>query len=112
MIVLGLLLLIVVAIVSVTMVARGRESVRVDLDSLGTFETDAATVFLLGATTVLVGVLGVAILLAGVRAGRRRRAKVRDLQQRARRGDEIREREASRSDGDSDIRADPAPRDP
>lgn len=88
MVVLGLLILIAVAAVVVVMLMRGDDEVRIDLDSLGAYRTDASVVFIVGAVTVLVGVLGFTILLAGLKRARRRRAEVRELKDRARRVDE------------------------
>jgi hypothetical protein len=81
---LGLLILIAVTAVGVVMVLRGEDSVRIDVEPLGTYRTDASVVFIVGVLTVLVGVLGVAILLAGLKRARRQRAELRALKDRAR----------------------------
>jgi hypothetical protein len=82
-IVLGLLILILAAIVVVTMIARGTESTEVDLDAF-TIRTDASVIFLAGAATLLLAVLGLVVLMAGLKRARRRRGEMRELRDRAR----------------------------
>jgi hypothetical protein len=84
---LGLLILIAVTAVVVVMVLRGDDSVRIDVEPLGTYRTDASVVFIVGALTVLVGVLGFTVLFAGLKRARRRRAELRALKDRARQTD-------------------------
>jgi hypothetical protein len=116
-VVLGLLILIAVAAVVVVMLLRGDDEVRIDLDSLGTYRTDASVVFIVGALTVLIGVLGFAVLLAGLKRARRRRAEVRELKDRARRAEEgtgghvSSGAGADRHDGGPDEHFDSTPRD-
>jgi hypothetical protein len=84
---LGLLILIAVTAVVVVMVLRGEDSVRIDVEPLGTYHTNTGIVFMIGVLTVLVGVLGVAILFAGLKRARRKRAELRALKDRARQAD-------------------------
>ena len=98
MVVLGLLILIAVSAVVVVMLLRGEDSVRIDLDALGTYRTEASVVFLVGALTLLVGVLGVTILIAGLKRGRRRRSEMRELKDRASRADVDRSHGSASSD--------------
>ena len=88
MVVLGLLILILTAAIVTIMVMRGGDSVTIDLDSLGSYDTSASVVYLIGVLTVLVGVLGLAIVFSGVQRSRRRRGEMRDLRRRARRADD------------------------
>jgi hypothetical protein len=85
---LGLLILTAVTAVVVVMVLRGEDPVSIELDPIGTYRTDAAVVFLIGVVTVLVGIIGVAVLLAGLKRSRRRRVEMRNLKERARRAED------------------------
>ena len=99
MIVLGLLLLVAVAVVSVAAIARGGDNVTIDL---GSFEirTDAAGMFLAGAVALLLAVIGLWLMSRGLKRSRRRRQEIHELRTRAARN------EAAHRDGDADTDAD------
>lgn len=92
MIVLGLLLLIVVVVVAVVAIARGGDPVSFKIGSL-TFETDGTGMFLAGAGTLLLAVLGLWLLRRGLARSRERRHEVRELRDRAARNEEAARRE-------------------
>jgi uncharacterized protein HemY len=114
MVVVGVLILLVVAIVSVAAIAGGTQPVQVNAHWF-TIRTDVAVVYISGAVALLLAVFGFWILLAGTRRARRRRLELRDLRGRAERGEH---RPAERSapaatsePGDADTYFDSAPRD-
>ena len=78
MAVLGVIILIVVAVIAVTVVSQGGDSVSLDLPGFN-IDTTAAGVFGVGAGCTLLGLLGVALLIGGARRGRRRRQEVKEL---------------------------------
>jgi len=87
MIILGLLILLVVAVVVIATVARGDDPTSIDLEWF-VLRSNVTGVFIAGAVTLLIGVLGVMVLLAGLRRSRRRRNEIKALRDRASRGDE------------------------
>ncbi len=82
MIILGLLILLVVAVVVIATLARGDDPTTIDLEWF-VLRSNVSGVFIAGATTLLIGVLGVMVLLAGLRHSRRRRAEIKTLRDRA-----------------------------
>jgi hypothetical protein len=80
--VLGVLILLVFAVIVIATIARGDDPTQIDL---GWFilRSNVAGVFLAGALTLLLGVIGLLVLLSGLRRSRRRRADIRDLRDRA-----------------------------
>lgn len=78
MAVLGVIILIVVAVVSVTVVSTGGDPVALELPGFD-IDTTAAGVFGVGAGSLLLGVLGVVLMLGGARRGQRRRKEVKRL---------------------------------
>ncbi len=87
MIVLGLLVLLAVAAIAVIAIARGGDPVSFKLGSL-TFNTDGAGMFLAGAGTLLVAVVGFWLLRKGMHRSRQRRQEMKELRDRAARNEE------------------------
>lgn len=127
MIILGLLLLLVVAVIVIATVARGDDPTAIDLEWF-VLRSNVTGVFIAGALTLLVGVLGVMLVLAGLRHRRRRRAEIKALRDRASHSEETARRATSseanparangpaptapeRQGGDADDSFDRAPRD-
>ena len=92
MIVLGLLVLVAVLAVAVVAVARGGDPVTFKVGSLS-FETDGTGMFLAGAGTLLLTVVGVWLLTRGLARSRHRRQEMRELRDRASRNEEAARRE-------------------
>jgi hypothetical protein len=86
MIILGLLVLLVVVVVSVVAIARGGDPVTFKVGSLS-FDTDGTGMFLAGAGTLLLLVVGLWLLTKGLARSRRRRQEMRELRDRAARSD-------------------------
>ncbi len=82
MVILGVLILLVCAVIVVATLARGDQPTSIDLEW---FEIDSsvAGVFLSGALTLLLGVVGILVLVAGLQRSRRRRANIKELKARA-----------------------------
>jgi len=78
MAVLGVIILIVVAVIAVTVVSQGGDSVSLNLPGFN-IDTTAAGVFGVGAGSTLLALLGVALPIGGARRGRRRRQEVKEL---------------------------------
>ncbi len=78
MAVLGVILLIVVAVVAVTVISQGGDPVMLELPGFS-IDTTAAGVFGVGAGSSALGLLGLILLLGGVRRGTKRRKEVRQL---------------------------------
>ncbi|MEJ7773347.1 MAG: hypothetical protein WKF72_00950 [Nocardioidaceae bacterium] len=134
MVILGVLILLVFAGIVIATVARGDDPTLIDLDWF-VLRSTVAGVFLAGALTLLLALVGVLVLLAGLRRSRRRRADIKDLRDRAAANaaaaEQVRALEAERSGassgehassrrrapdgrrepGGSDESFDPAPRD-
>jgi ABC-type nickel/cobalt efflux system permease component RcnA len=94
MIVLGRLFLVVVAAVTVVAVARGGDPVSFKVGSLS-FETDGTGMFLAGAASLLLAVVGLWLLRRGMARSRQRRQEMRELRDRASRNEEAARRERS-----------------
>ena len=96
MVVLGVLILLTFAVIVVATVARGDEPTTIDLEW---FEIDSsvAGVFLAGALTLLLGVVGILVLVAGMRRSRRRRANIKELKARADAADRARADSSAKS---------------
>ena len=92
MTVLGLLILVAAAAVTVGAIARGGADVSLDFGSF-TVNTDAAGMFLTGAATLLVAVVGLWMLRGGVARSRQRRKEMRELRDRAARNEAAAKRE-------------------
>ncbi len=82
MVILGVLILLVFAGIVIATVARGDDPTLIDLDWF-VLRSTVAGVFLAGALTLLLALVGVLVLLAGLRRSRRRRADIKDLRDRA-----------------------------
>lgn len=80
---LGLILLIVVVVVAATVLLHGSSTMHVDLGWFD-FDTDVRTVFLAGAITLLVALLGIWLAMRGLQRSRERRAEVKQLRKKAR----------------------------
>lgn len=78
MIVLGLILLIVVAVVAITALLRGDDVTSLNLVGAD-LETSVRWVFLAGATSVLLLVVGVSLLAGGLRRARSKRQEIKQL---------------------------------
>ena len=86
MVVIGLLLLLGVAAVTLAALLRGGDSVRIDLEWFAV-RTDVTGVFVAGAATRLLAFLGLWLLGKGLKRNRRKRAEMHALRDRARRAD-------------------------
>lgn len=82
MVIVGLLILLVVAVIVIATIARGTDPTSIDLGAF-VIRTNFTGVFVAGALTLLLGVLGVMVLLSGLRQSRRRRAQMHELRDRA-----------------------------
>lgn len=82
MIVLGILILLVVAVVTATVLANGDDPASLDMVGLDV-ETTLAGVYAIGALNLLLAVLGVVLLLGGLRRSRKRRKEVKSLRKQA-----------------------------
>ncbi len=87
MVILGLLILLVVAVIVIATLARGDDPTTIDLEWF-VVRSNVTGVFIAGAVTLLIGVLGVMVLLAGLRRSRRRRTEMKTLRDRASHSDE------------------------
>ncbi len=94
MVILGAIVLLIAIVVTVTVIVNGGQSVHINLH-WGTLHTNSAAVFVIGAVCLALAVIGLWLLLAGLRGGYRRRKEVRSLRDRA----EGRERTRSESAG-------------
>lgn len=83
MIVLGLLLVLLAVGVGAAVAATGTAAVTVDVLGFG-LDTDARLVFFAGAATVLVALVGLALLRHGLRRANRRRKEHRSLRREVR----------------------------
>ncbi len=110
MVVVGVLILLVFAVIVIATIARGDDPTQIDL---GWFllRSNVAGVFLAGALTLLLGVVGLLALLSGLRRSRRRRAGVKELRERAASNataaERVRALEAEKSDSSSTATTDP-----
>ncbi len=86
MVIFGLLLLLLAVVAIIAAVARGSDPASIDLVWF-TVKTNVTGMFVAGALTTLIAVIGLALLMAGLRRDRRRRAQITDLKQRAAGGD-------------------------
>jgi hypothetical protein len=82
MIVLGLILLVGAVVVAVSVISAGGDPVHLHLHWF-TIRTNGGAVFVVGAATLAVALLGFWILRAGMRRTRRRRREIKELRQRA-----------------------------
>lgn len=110
MAVLGVLILLVFAVIVVATIARGDEPTQIDLDWF-ILRSNVAGVFLAGALTLLLGVVGLLVLLSGLRRSRRRRADIKELRGRAAANtaaaEQVRTLEAEKTGKSSTAAADP-----
>ena len=90
MIVLGVLVLLAVVAVSVVAIARGGDPVSFKVGSL-TFDTDGTGMFLAGAGTLVLAIVGLWLLSKGLAHSRHRRQEMRELRDRAARNEEARD---------------------
>jgi hypothetical protein len=88
MIALGVLILVIVAVASVTAFLRGGETIRIDLHWF-TVKTTAGVVFLAGAVALALVVLGLSLIWEGLKRGRKRRKETKALRQRAEAGERL-----------------------
>lgn len=82
MLVLGAIVLLIAIIVTIIVLASGGQSVSINLH-WGTLHTNSAAVFVIGAVCLALAVIGLWLLLAGLRGGYRRRKEIRSLRDRA-----------------------------
>jgi hypothetical protein len=82
MVVLGLLLVVIALLAVIIVVLEGGDPAQIDLQWFTT-RTDMRGIFAAGALTVLLAVLGLSLLINGLKRSRRKRAEVKELEQRA-----------------------------
>lgn len=82
----GLVLLLLAVLIVIAAVAHGGDPASLDLQ-LFTIKTNVTGVFVAGAITVLLALLGLALVLGGLRHDRRRRGEIKELKKRAGRRD-------------------------
>lgn len=82
MVIFGLVLLLLAVLVVIAAVAHGGAPASLDLQ-LFTVKTNVLGTFVAGAVTLLVAVLGAALVVQGIRHDRARRAQIKDLKKRA-----------------------------
>ncbi|MBA2559070.1 MAG: hypothetical protein H0V07_04145 [Propionibacteriales bacterium] len=82
MVILGLLLLLLAVVVAIAAIYRGGEPAQLDLQVFKV-TTNITGIYLAGALTLLVAVLGLLALMYGLRHDRRRRAQIKELKQQA-----------------------------
>lgn len=87
MVILGLLLLLLAVVVAIAAIYRGGEPAQLDLQVFKV-TTNVTGIYLAGAATLLVAVLGLLALMYGLRHDRRRRAQIKELKQQAARPDQ------------------------
>ncbi|CAN5786064.1 hypothetical protein BH20ACT6_BH20ACT6_24510 [soil metagenome] len=98
MVVLGVIILIVVAVVAVIIVRQGGDPVALDLPGFDV-DTTAAGVFGIGAACALLALLGLALMVGGVRRSNRRRKEVKQLRREAESQPATSTRDTSRDSG-------------
>jgi hypothetical protein len=86
MVIFGLVLLLLAVLIVIAVVAHGGDPASLDLQ-LFTIKTSVTGVFVAGAITLLLAVLGLALVLGGLRHDRRRRGEIKELKKRAGRRD-------------------------
>ena len=100
MLVLGLILVLISVVVLIAALVGGSsDTVAFDL-GVGTFGTTAMTVFLLGAATVLVFVMGLELTRSGIRRESRRRKEKKELHRLSERYDNEKNHETTDSTSD------------
>lgn len=82
MVIFGLVLLLLVALLVIAVVANGGDPASLDLQ-LFTIGTNVTGVFVAGAVTLLLGVLGLWLVAKGVKHDRSRRSQIKDLRKQA-----------------------------
>lgn len=82
MVIVGLLLVVLAIVVVVAVVLNGNDPAQIDMQWF-TFKTDVTGIFAAGALTLLVGVVGLSLLVSGLKRARRKRAEVTALKARA-----------------------------
>ncbi len=95
MVVLGLLLVLIALLAVIIVVLEGGDPAQIDLQWFTT-RTDMRGIFAAGALTVLIGVLGLSLLINGLKRSRRQRAEVKELKQRVGRKDSTKRSEPAR----------------
>jgi hypothetical protein len=86
MVLFGLVLLLIAVLIVIAAVVNGGDPASLDLQ-LFTIKTNVTGVFVAGAITLLLAVLGAALVAYGLRYDKQRRAQIRDLRKRAARGE-------------------------
>jgi hypothetical protein len=87
MVLFGLVLLLIAVLIVIAAVVNGGDPASLDLQ-LFTIKTNVTGVFVAGAITLLLAVLGAALVAYGLRYDKQRRAQIRDLRKRASRSEE------------------------
>jgi hypothetical protein len=87
MVIFGLVMLLLALLIVIAAVVHGGDPASLDLQ-LFTIKTNVTGVFVAGAATLLLAVLGLALVVTGLRYDRRRRAQIKDLRKRASSGEE------------------------
>jgi hypothetical protein len=105
----GLLLLLIAVLVAIAAIAKGGDPAQLNLQ-LFTVKTNLTGVYVAGGLTLLVGVLGLWLMLAGFKQARRRRGQMKEVKKQAAR-DRDTEADRSRAHDDADESFESAPRD-
>lgn len=82
MIILGVLLVVLAVLAIIAAVARGGDPATIDLDAFR-LDTTVLGIFLAGAFTLLILVMGLSLIATGIARARRRRQEVKELRQQA-----------------------------
>jgi uncharacterized integral membrane protein len=110
MVIVGLLLLLVAVLVAIAAISNGSDPAQLNLQ-LFTVKTNLTGVYVAGALTLLVGVLGLWLMLAGFNRARRRRGRMKELKKQANR-DRGAAADRSGATDDADEYFESAPREP
>jgi hypothetical protein len=86
MVLFGLILLLIAVLIVIAAVVNGGDPASLDLQVF-TIKTTVTGVFVAGAITLLLAVLGAALVAYGLRYDKQRRAQIRDLRKRASRSE-------------------------
>jgi hypothetical protein len=87
MVIFGLVILLLAVLIVIAAVVHGGDPASLNLQ-LFTIKTNVTGVFVAGAVTLLLAVLGLALVVTGLRYDRRRRAQIKDLRTRASSGEQ------------------------
>ena len=82
MVILGVLLVVLAVLAIIAAVARGGDAATINLDAFR-LDTTVLGIFLAGAFTLLLLVMGLSLIATGIARARRRRQEVKELRQQA-----------------------------